>query len=75
MVIPVLGLQHMHLDPVLDRVQGAADALRGLSHLGNQFFYSGTLTPSGILLGCLQAETQRCGPKSPLEESLGHVIC
>ena len=37
-VIPELGLQLMHLDPVLDRVQGAADALRGLSHLGNQFF-------------------------------------
>ena len=37
-VLPELGLQLMHLDPVLDRVQGAADALRGLSHLGNQFF-------------------------------------
>ena len=37
-VLPVLGLQHMHLVPVLDRSEGAAFALRGLSHLGNQFF-------------------------------------
>ena len=37
-VLPVLGLQHMHLDPVLDQTEGAVDALRGLSHLGNQFF-------------------------------------
>ena len=37
-VLPVLGLQHMHLDPVLDQLEGAVDALRGLSHLGNQFF-------------------------------------
>ena len=37
-VIPELGLQLMHLSPVLDQVEGAVDALRGLSHLGNQFF-------------------------------------
>ena len=37
-VIPELGLQLMHLNPVLDRVEGAVDALRVLSHLGNQFF-------------------------------------
>ena len=38
MVIPELGLQLMHLNPVLDQVEGAVDALRVLSHLGNQFF-------------------------------------
>ena len=37
-VIPELGLQLMHLNPILDQVEGAVDALRGLSHLGNQFF-------------------------------------
>ena len=37
-VLPVLGLQHMHLNPVLDQVEGAVDALGVLSHLGNQFF-------------------------------------
>ena len=37
-VIPELGLQLMHLNPVLDQVEGAVDALRVLSHLGNQFF-------------------------------------
>ena len=37
-VIPELGLQLMHLNPVLEQEEGAVDALRVLSHLGNQFF-------------------------------------
>ena len=74
-VIPVLGLQHMHLDPVLDRVQGQPMPSEVSHTWATSSSYSGTLTPSRLLLGCLQAETQRCGPKSPLEESLGHVIC
>ena len=45
---PELGLQLTHLDPVLDLVEGAVIALRVPSHLGNQIFYSATLTPAGF---------------------------
>ena len=37
-VIPELGLQLMHLNPILEQEEGAVDALGVLSHLGNQFF-------------------------------------
>ena len=44
-VIPELGLQLTHLNPVLDQVEGAVVALRVPSHLGNQIFYSVDLNP------------------------------
>ena len=31
--------------------------------------------PQALLLGSVRAETQSCSPKSPLEGSLGRVIC
>ena len=49
MVIPLeLGLQLTHLNPVLDQVEGAVVALRVTLTLGNQIFYSSTLTPAGF---------------------------
>ena len=47
-VIPELGLQLMHLFLVLEQEEGAVDALGVPSHLGNQIFYSATLTPAGL---------------------------
>ena len=64
-VLPVLALA-LHLDPVLNQVQGADEALGDLVHFGDPDFYTRTLTLEQDLLGRLQAETQRYAPKSRL---------
>ena len=70
------GLRLTHLRLVLDQVEGAIDALRVPSHLGNQIFYSVDLDPRRLCSQVASRQKPRgFGPENPLEESLGDVIC
>ena len=57
-VLPVLA-SALHLDPVLNQVQGADEALGDLVHLGNPDLLYPDLDPrTGSLLGSLQVKAR-----------------
>ena len=74
-VLPVLA-SALHLDPVLNQVLGADEALGDLVHLGDPDFLYPDLDPQNrIAHRQSPGESQRTIPKTRLQEPLGSGIC